>query len=607
MVHFFVPGMTNENIARLLRQVAAAYQISGENRFRVIAYERAAQSIAESAVEAKNLWEEHNLASLPGVGASIADHLDELFRTGKVKHFEEVLGKLPQTMFPLLDLPGFGPKKAYKLAIELKLGAGGNPVDDLFKKAEEGKIASLEGFGEKSEQDIIESIKQFKKGQIKEKRMPLPFANQIAEDVLAYLKKSKTVLTAVTLGSLRRQVSTIGDIDIAVSTQNPEETIEWFLKYPRMTKLIEKGSTGASILTNERQIDLRVQDPQQFGSMLQYFTGSKNHNIRLREFALKKGLSLNEYGLKPTGKIKIKKSGADFNFKKNLFEFKTEDRLYNFLGLPLIPPEIREDKGEIEAALTGNLPDLIELKSIKGDLHLHSNYNLEPSHDLGSSSVGELLRTASGLKYEYIGISDHNPSISNHSEDQIKAIMKARRSKYEQIIDSLKSVRVHLFIMLEVDILPDGKLALPETAFEYVDAVIVSIHSSFSMNKVQMTERILSGLSYPKAKILAHPTGRLLGEREGYEVDWDKLFTFCQNKKKAVEINAFPKRLDLPDSLVRNAIKKGVKLVIDTDSHDASQMILMRYGVSVARRGWATDDDILNTMSYNKFSDWLMS
>lgn len=585
--------MTNLEVAKLLRHVAAAYTLKGENRFRVIAYERAAEAIEKSVSEVQDLWKEGKLATIPGIGKHIGAHLDKLFRTGSVKHFKSVLGEFSKALFPLLDVPGFGAKKAFRLTKELKLNNPKTILKDLLAAAKRDKIARLSGFGSKSQEDIVEALKRFTKGQVKENRMPLPYALATADTVIEYLKKHRDTRQVVPLGSLRRSIATIGDIDIAVATEHPEAVLSWFLAYPNKSKLIEKGPQGATILlTNGRQVDLRVQQPGKFGAMLQYFTGSKNHNIRLREFALKKGLSLSEYGIKHSGSGKIS-------------EYPTEEKFYDALGLPWIPPELREDQGEIEASLHNTLPQLIKTENIRGDLHIHSNYNLEPSHDLGASSLEDILQEASQRGYAYIGISDHNPSISHHTKAEIVSILRKRKSCFEQIISSTKSVRVHLFIMLEVDVFPDGKLAIQNEAFDYLDAAIVSIHSSFGMDKEKMTKRILSGLSHPKAKILAHPTGRLLGSREGYEVDWQTVFAFCRSHGKALEINAHPQRLDLPDSLVKQAIEAGVKLIIDTDSHDASQLLLMRYGVSVARRGWASANDILNTLPYNKFKDWL--
>lgn len=609
VLHFCKFCMSNKEVAQLLREVAAVYIINGENRFRIMAYERAADTVEESAVDVEDLWKEGILETLPGIGASISSYLEELFKTGKVKYFDSIRKALPQGMFALMDIPGFGPKKAYRLAKEFNLNNPESAGDDLLRASKQGEIAKLPGFGEKSQQDIVESIQRFQKGQFKENRITLRVASVIAEEVGHYLRQHRDVLDAIPLGSLRRKVATIGDIDFAISTTNPEGVLNRFSNYPKKQKLIERGSTGASIvLTNGRQVDVRVCTPKIFGSMIQYFTGSKSHNIALREFALKKGFSLNEYGIKPMKKMEVRRLKiGNYEKKKHVFEFEKEEEFYQFLGLVWIPPELREDRGEIEAAVTDQLPKLIEPKDIKGDLHIHTNYDLKPSHDLGSSSLEEILKKADRMRYEYIGISDHNPRVSGLTEADISTIMKKRKAYYEHIISSMKSVRVQLFIMLEVDILPDGKLALPEDSFKYIDAAIVSIHSVFEMNKAKMTRRILAGLSHPKAKILAHPTGRILTKRDGYDADWDEIFSFCRDHNKALEINSYPDRLDLPDDLVRRAILNGVKLTINTDSHDVSHLEFMAYGVSVARRGWSQKRDILNTLSYNGFKDWLSS
>lgn len=599
---------SNEEIALLLRQVAAAYAIKNFNRFRIIAYEKAADTIEQSNVSVKDLWEQGNLSELPGVGKGIASDIDELFKTGKVKHFLEAFRGLPAGMFPLLRIHGFGPKKAYKLSLQFKLNSEETVINDLLKLAKSGKIANLEGFGAKSQDEIIKGLESFKMTKNKPNRMPLPFAGRMAKEVIDYIKEHHEAIEVYPLGSLRRKVSTIGDIDLAVSTKKPGEIKEWFLNYPQKAKLVETGPSGATILLNSgAQVDLRVQNPESLGAMLQYFTGSKSHNIHLRELALKRGLSLSEYGIKKIKDIDNPLLTAkNYNKARKLYEFADEKSFYKALGLPYIPPEMRENNGEIEAAQKNTLPKLVQMNQIKGEVHVHSDYDLSSSHDTGSSSLKELLLKAQDLGYEYLGISDHNPSITNHSDDDIIAIMKRRKSYFEQIIKSNESVRVKLFIMLEVDILPTGQLALPDKAFEFVDAVIVSVHSSFSMDKEKMTDRILKGLSHPKARILAHPTGRLIGRREGYEIDWPRLFEFCHNNNKALEINSSPQRLDLADIMVKLALENKVKLIINTDSHQKDQMNLLEYGIANARRGWATQSDILNTLSFSNFKKWLI-
>jgi len=579
-------NLNNQEVACLLQAIAAAYEVKNSNRFKIIAYDRAATAVENATSEVKDLWDDGKLRTLPGIGASIAQHLDELFRTGKVKHFNRLIKGLPPAMFEFLSISGIGAKTAYKLCQELEIKRAKTALVELEKAAKKGKIALLEGFGEKSQTDILEAILDFKKGRIKKKRMPLSYADAVAQDIIVYLKKSPATLKIDPLGSLKRRVATVGDIDIAVATKKPTEVVSWFVAYPKKKKLIEKGPTGASILLKGGcQVDLRVQKPEAYGSMLQYFIGSKHHNIHLREFALKKGLSLSEHGIKKGKKLK---------------EYATEEQFYHDLGLPWIPPEIREDTGEIEVAQKGELPNLVKTSDIKGDFHLHSNYPLEPSHDEGENSMEEMAMKAIELGYEYIGFSEHNPSLSHHSEKQIIDLVKRKNGAVEQLKSSCN--KITLLNGLEVDIRPNGQLAFPEKGFDLLDYVVASIHSSFKMNKKEMTRRVLAGLEHPKVKILGHPTGRKLGQREGYELNWEKVFAFCKKADIWLEINAWPDRLDLPDVLVREAVKNGVKMVINTDSHALSQMGLMPYGVSVARRGWAEKSDIINTLSWLKLN-----
>jgi len=585
--------VTNAEVSKILRDIAAAYSIKDEKKFRfqIIAYQKAADSLEHSPTELKELFKEGKLGIIPGVGPSIQASLEELLTTGRVKHFEAILQDIPKAFFPLLDIPSFGPKKAYQLVTEFKLTDPHTVVQDIVKLAQAGKIASLSGFGDESQKKILQAIDEYGRGKTKTARMVLPYANELAQKMLAYLKECKAVKQASPLGSLRRKMATVGDIDIAVATNDPAAVLNHFTAYPHKERIIEKGEHTSSILVSSgKQIDLMVQPTEAFGSLLQHFTGSKAHNIHLREHALSQGLSLSEYGMKKKGGTEITK-------------YETEETFYKALGLQWIPPEMREDTGEIELAMQNKLPQLIELKDIKGDFHLHSSFPIEPSHDMGMSSMEEMIEKALTLGYTYLGFSEHNPSISKHTKQQVLHILQKRKTFIEQLnLKFNKSIRV--FSLLETDILPNGNLAIDNDALDLLDATIVSVHSVFSLDKKTMTERVLQGLSHPKAKILAHPTGRLLNERQGYELDWDKLFAFCKEHHKALEINAWPQRLDLPDMLVREAIKQGVKLIINTDSHDASQMDMMEYGVSVARRGWATTRDILNAMPYNELKEW---
>lgn len=590
--------MTNTELSRLFRNVSAAYSIKDEKkyRFQLIAYQKAADVIDNSPTELKDLFREEKLDSLPGIGPSIKSHLAELFTRGKVEHFEKLFRGIPKAVFPLLDVPGFGPKKAYKLVVEFKLSNPETVISDLAQIAESGKISGLAGFGEKSQADILQSINEYRKGKTKSSRMVLPYASELAEKIVDYLSKSPAVLKAYPLGSLRRKLSTIGDIDIAAASNEPEKVLDHFNSYPAKERVIERGDRTSSILVSSgRQIDLMVSPPEGFGALLQHFTGSKAHNIHLREYALSKGLSLSEYGIKETKNLKHK--------TQNLVKFDTEEKFYGALNMDWIPPEIREDSGEIELAIKHDLPKLVELEDINGDFHLHSSYPIEPSHDMGQNSMEEMVKKAMELKYSYIGFSEHNPSVSRHNSAQIFKILKERNNFIDQLrLKYNKFIRI--FSLLEIDILTNGDLAIDHKSLSLLDGAIVSIHSGFDMDRTTMTKRVLKGLSHPKAKILAHPTGRLLNQRPGYDLDWGQVFDFCKKNNKALEINAWPLRLDLPDPLVRQAIERGIMLVIDTDSHATEQMPLMEYGVSVARRGWAKINDILNSKSYNEIDEW---
>lgn len=585
-------SFTNEEVAKLLRHVAAAYSIENEKkyRFQILAYQKSADSIDASSTEIRDLLTDDALDKLPGVGTSIRNHILELFKTGEVSHFNTVLAKVSPAIFPLLDIPTFGPKKAFKLVDAFHLKDPQTVIEDIYKIALDGRIAPLDSFGEKSQSDIIRAIDEYKLGKTKSSRMSLPVAQDIANTVVTYLKKSKYVKEAYPLGSLRREKSTTGDVDIAVSSHDAEKVLEHFVSYPYKDRIIERGEiTSSIILSGNKQVDLMVLKPEQFGSLLQHFTGSKEHNVKLREYAIKKGYSLSEKGIKM-------KDGTTKSFDD-------ETKFYNFLGLDWIPPQLRENQGEIEAALENKLPKLVELKDIKGDFHIHSNYPVEPSHDMGQNTMQEMLDEAKKLKYNYFGFSEHNPSVGNHSEEEIYSILSKRKEFIEKLQESNKSIRI--ISLIETDILVNGKLALSDRCLDLLDMAIVSIHSSFRTPQAEMTKRILSGLAHPKAKIFAHPSGRLINQRAPYEVNWKELFEFVKTHNKALEINAWPTRLDLQDSLVKEAKDMGIKFVIDTDSHATSHMANMSYGISVAQRGWCEANDIINTYSYEKLVEWM--
>ena len=586
--------MNNDQIADLLEAVAAAYQIKGNNQFKVVAYQKAGLAMRRLAIEARDFWEEGKLEEIPGVGISIAAHLTELFAKGKVPHFNKVLKILPPSVFKFIKIPGVGVKIAYKLANDLNIKESLGALTKLKKAAKKGKIAVLEGFGQQSEKEILEGIKKLTRDQ---KRMTLPFAWELAQKVIKYLNEkdeNKKIIKIEPLGSLRRMSATVGDVDIAVATDDPQKVIKRFICFPEAKKVVVAGKNTARVIHRSgEQIDLKTMKPEAFGALLQHFTGSKDHNIHLREIAQKKDLSVSEYG------IKFKKKG-----RLQLKEYPDEQSFYHDLGLSWVPPELREDSGEIEAALKNKLPVLISQKDIKGDLHLHSSFPTQSSHDDGLSSAEDLVTKAQSLGYQYLGLTEHNPVYSQHNKKQVIQILKRKKDISDKINYS-RSNKLFFFVLngLEIDIKRSGELAVPEEAFAFLDFAIASIHSSFKLNKKQMTKRVLLGLSHPKVKILGHPTGRKIGQRDGYDLDWDQIFSFCKKNNKYLEVNSWFDRLDLPDLLIRDAVKNGVKMVINTDAHAARHMDNLKYGLSQARRGWATTNDIINTLSYNKLID----
>jgi DNA polymerase (family 10) len=559
--------LTNLQIAELLRDVAAAYQLKDQvkYKFQIIAYQRAADAVEHATSELKDLWDDKKLEEVPGIGPSIAEHLDELFRTGKSRHFDSLMKDIPPKAFKLMELPGIGIKTAMKL---MKEG---------------------------SQKEVAEKLKEVETKEKKSKRHLLPYAAFIASELMDYLLKNKEVKRVDPLGSLRRQASTVGDIDLSVATDKAQDVLDYFTKYPKSVKTIEKGDHTSSImLPGGIQVDLMTQPPESYGSLLQHFTGSKHHNIALREYSLKKGLSLSEYGIK---ELKTKNGIVK--------KFSNEKDFYEFLGLEYIEPELREDTGEIEAAKEHKLPKLVELKDVKSDLQIHTSFNIETSHDLGESSMEAIVKKGDDLGYEYLGFTEHNPSQQGHNDTQIVDILKRKREKVDQLNYSLAKSKTnsvqHVFNSLEIDIKPDGTLPVPDAGLATLDFALVSIHSSFDLERDAQTRRVLNALAHPAVKIFAHPTGRKLNEREGAELNWPEIFNFCLKNSKWIEINCDPMRLDLPDTLVREAVKLGVKLTFGTDAHHVDGMNNMVFGISVARRGWATPDDIINTRSLLEF------
>lgn len=580
-----VKRLSNKEVVSILKEILAAMEVKAFNPFRIRAYQNAISILDNLTVSICDLWENKRLKEIPGVGIGIESHLNELFTTGKVQEFEEIKEDLPDGMFALIGLRGIGAKRAFKLAASFKLTNRETALEKLKENAEKGKIQILEGFGEKIEKTILEAIDEQKMTKNSKVRFLLPHAEQIVDRIISYMKKSKYVEKIDAAGSFRRRNSTIGDLDLPVSTKNPEKVLEHFLKFEEIGDVIVTGDKKASVvLKNDVQVDLRVSTPEAYGSMLQYFTGSKQHNILLRNYALNKGMSLSEYGIKRGDKIK---------------EFADEESFYKEIGLPYIPPEIRHGNFEVEYASKDKLPKLIELKDIKGDLHMHTT-----ASD-GLNTLEEMVQAATDLGYEYIGITDHSPSIQSRGLGTVLKIVSDMRKKIDDINQSQDKVKV--LYGYEVNILVDNTLGLPDDLLKNLDFVIAGVHTAFNQDKKEVTERILTAMDNPYVNIISHPSGRMLNERDPIDPDWNKIFEAARDKNIILEINGQPSRLDLPDDLVKTAIEWGVKLIIDSDAHSIGDLGFMRYGVENARRGWASKDNIINTLSYEKFVKELKS
>ena len=579
-----VQMITNADIAKLLRRVEAVYEVRDKDFFRSHAYENAANAVENLTISAHDLWEQGKLTEIPGVGESLAAHLDELMKTGRVKHFDAEFKRVPAGMFGLLGIRGIGPKIAYKIAKKFKLHDEKTTLKKVKQLIAAGKLAALPGLGEKMQAKIKTAIES---SFVKDERLLFSEAIPVSSDFIGYIRKIPSVANAEPLGSLRRHVATVGDIDIGIATAKPTETMEVVLKYPQIHKLISSGEGLARVqLKTGHEVDIKLCSPSEWGSLLQHYTGSKLHNIALRGYALERHLSLSEHGIKNLRTDKI-------------FRAKDEKAFYAHLGLPDIPAELREGEEELDYAKKNKIPALVELEDIKGDFHLHSDFDFESSHDIGRSKLAEYLDQARSLHYDYLGVSDHNPKRDLSVSDK-KKIIEARKkylfTQYQEYENRVKTSIPKLFIGLEIDIRSDGELALEDELLQELDYAIVSVHNAFDLPKEENTNRLITALSHPKALILGHPTARKLNDRPGIDVDWEKVINFCRANSKVLEVNAAPDRLDLPDDLVKMAVRGGVKVVIDTDSHQVANMDFMKYGVWTARRGWCRKSDVINTL-----------
>jgi DNA polymerase (family 10) len=553
--------------------MADLLEMKGENVFKIRAYRRAAQVIEHLPKEMAVMLEQgEDFQKIPGVGDAIAKKSTELIETGKLGAYESLKDEFPEGITRLLEIPGIGPRTAHRLSSELKITS----AEQLEEAIQEGKVADLFRMGDKTAQNILHKIQAMRR---KDQRIPIGQALPIVEDILKSLSSLPGVKNMISAGSLRRFRETVGDIDIMGTADNPEKVINKFVALPVVKEVLAKGPTKASvILSAGLQADLRMVEHDFFGSLLQYFTGSKEHNIALRTKYQKKELKLSEYGITDVAHDKLE-------------TFTTEEAFYKRLGMQYIPPEIREDQGEIELSEKHEIPRLVDLRDIKGDFHAHSKWSD------GNNTIEEMALAAKDAGYKYIAITDHSKGLGiahGLTEERLKEqVVEIRR-----LNQKLKGFRI--LSGMEVDIRADGSIDMPDSMLAELDCVVGAIHSSFNQSEERITRRIIKAIEHPHIDIIAHPTSRLIGEREATAVDMEAVFKAAVKHKKALEINAMPSRLDLKDIHINRARELGIMLAIGTDSHIAGQLKLMRFGIGIARRGWCEPKHILNCLSLEK-------
>jgi len=567
-----VGELKNIELSRIFEQIARILKIKGENPFKIRAYEKIALVLENLPIDIETIYRQGGLSNIPGVGESIAKKIEEFLTTGKLEYYEKLKETIPSGVIELLDISEVGPKTAKLLYEEL----GVNNIEKLEKAVRQHRIKDLPGMGEKSEDNILRGIELYKR---RKERVLLGTALPLAEEIVESLSRLDETEKINFAGSLRRKKETIGDIDILVTSQRPEKIMKTFTSLPQVREILAEGPTKSSVITKEDiHVDVRVVEPISFGAALQYFTGSKAHNIKLRELAVKRGLKINEYGV--------------FDVKTDRrIAGESEQEIYQILDLPFIPPELREDRGEIEAAQENRLPQLIEYSQIKGDLHLHTKWSD------GAHTIRQMAEAAKKRGYKYIAITDHSQSLKfagglteKRLREQIEEIQKLNQESSDFTV----------LTGIEVDIKSDGSLDFSDEILSKLDLVIAAIHSGFKQESKIITERLISAMQNRFVSIIAHPTGRLIGYRESYQVDVDKMMDIASETGTILEINAYPERLDLNDVYCRMAKDRGVQLAIETDAHSIDGLEFMNLGIDVARRGWLEEKDVINTLSLDK-------
>lgn len=561
--------MKNSDLAGVFQDIADLLEIKGENVFKIRAYQKAARAIEHYPRELATMIEEgEDLKSVPGVGEAIATKTTELITTGKLGYYENLKAEFPQGITTLLAIPGIGPKTANRLSSEL----GVSSVDELERAITDGRVAKLFHLGDKTADNILHQIQALRR---KDQRIPIGEALPIVEEIIAALRSIPGVQNLTAAGSLRRFRETVGDIDLMGTADNPKEVIDAFVALPLVRQVLAQGSTKASVIVSGGlQVDLRLVEHDSFGSLLQYFTGNKQHNIALREKWHKQGLKLSEYGITVIATDKLER-------------FTTEEEFYHRLGMQYIQPELREAQGEIEKAEQGAIPRLVELSDVKGDLHTHTGWS--DGHD----SIEELARAARDRGCQYIAITEHSAGRGIAHGLNVDRL-REQVAEIKALNERLDGIRV--LTGVEVDIRADGRLDLPHEILSELDIVIAAVHSAMNQSEEKMTRRVITAIENPDVDMIAHPTCRLIGEREPVAIDLEAVFQAAAKYNKIMEISAMPDRLDLKDIHAFRARELGVKLAIGTDAHSIAHLSLMRFGVGVARRAWCEPQHILNTL-----------
>ncbi|MEA3439491.1 MAG: DNA polymerase/3'-5' exonuclease PolX [Chloroflexota bacterium] len=570
---------TNTQLSDIFQKIADLLEIKGEVIYKTLAYRKASDSLRELSTDAYDIWQEGRLTDIPGVGKAIAEKIDELFTTGRLQFLEKLEAEVPPSLVDVLQVPDIGPKKVALFWKE----AGITNLAELQAAAESGKLRELPGMGIKSETKVLAGIEALTR---RTDRVPLGRAWPFAHDLLSYLRSVEGVVAVEVGGSLRRMRSTVGDLDVIAASGDSQIVMDAFVNHPEVIDIISHGSVKSSIeFRNNIPVQLWVHPLQRFGTALQYATGSKDHNVRLRELALKQGLSLSDQAF-------TRDDGGEILCA-------SEEEVYGLLGMPVIPPELREDRGEVQAALKGDLPHLIGIEDIVADLHTHSTWSD------GKLSIIEMAEAAYSRGKTVLAITDHSRSLGVAGGLSVEELI-AQRAEIDAVQSQIGD-RITLLQGSEVEILADGTLDYPDEVLAGLDIVVASLHSSLRQPREKITQRLLSAIRNPHVDVIGHPTGRMIPDRVGADLDMEAVFREAAEYGVALEINAHPARLDLDDVHARRAVELGVLLSINTDAHSAGDLDLLQFGVATARRGWVEPQHVINTWGKDRLLSWLRS